>query len=761
MQETNEQTEIDVADLVGLQMLGKLEDYTNDPDTKHIEEMEDLANDTALFERVVKEAVETQFATPATFVRELGQNARDAYDREDDRDIDFWFRDFEDSTWLEVRDYGTGMTQEEVLGNLLIPYNSGKDVDPEKIGEHGIGWFSALDVASTVEVYTGNADETNIVTVTETDESWTANIDRYDEPFEGTRVMVDLDRYVSALSLKETAQQNLGKTDPASARITFDAEPINTDRGAFDQVTTATVDATRGSGEAELHVKEATYPDWIIYTQDGLHINEDISPFENELRADIFEDLLKIGYQFWIELPETVGLTKGRDQVVANDTAAVDEATVDAFDAFVLENVLATDEYDDGDLDLKVSDWIDDLMQDEYKERMIPGESFATRAMYSALGGTYLAMHKTRRWLENDSFGVDHISLKGLSFDLGNMFSGYDVEQSAEPDFDDYYAEMASLSKQLMQKAIVDAEHVDDGLVDDETVSVEAMISAHVNESLYHQPINQGDGLYVDPGDQIASTVIENLRELDRKHDRHVFGNVKKTVGTIYEEVKWITDAVKHSVVEHDRQTDASDEYETMFSLARTGQRTVSHAVDRYDQGDEYERLLDLFSQLDEAVAATTDLSESQIALHYDPRDPDSSDPDPFETAHTLGNGISVNLAHPQTQKYVAAMREGELDDRLAGSLTELYLHEKAHVAKDEDGCSTHGRGFYRKERGLGYDLAEEMMETDYDGVSFDMEPLDEETDPGAFAEQVHHYLHTPRGMVDRATRYLPENVRL
>ena len=757
MQDPADRTEVAVEDLVGLQMLGMLDEYKEDPSDDHIDAMEDVANDTELFGRVVEEAITTQFASPGTFARELGQNAKDAYGTDDDREIEYWLRDLDNGTWLEVRDHGSGMSQEEVFENLLIPYNSGKDIDPDKIGEHGIGWFSSLDVARTVEVYTGKDGETTVATLSNEDGHWEATVDQYvDETFDGTRVMVELDQTARPSSLTNDVKHHMGRVDPESADIMVEGEKVNILRDEYDAVGSAEVTAQDGTGEATLYLDTKDFAESLYMTQDGLFISEQHSPFDDDLRDDIYHDLRDIGYQFWLELPDEIGLTKGRDQVTAADQDAKDEAVQTTFDAFILDELLMEDEYDAGALDMKVAQWVDDVMSDEYEDALVPSTNMAMKAVYGVLGAVYAGAEKLRTSLETPSFGVDHTSFKGLRVDFAKLFEDYEVDTEHEPDFEEYYSEMGDLSEELMQRPIIDAVEVEDETASDTAISVEEMIEAHVADTLDTYPVSDDEGLYVDRGDRVTKTVLRNLEALDKKYESNPLGDIRDQVTAIYGEMKGIGRAIYNGIGSASLP-ERPETREKRFKLARTDGRTIENAVEKYESGEEYQRLIETVEQLDEQVSEATDLSESTIALHYDPGDRGERH---MDAAHALGSAISFNIANPSVQRYLHQLREGELSENLETSIMELYLHEKAHVADGVDSANAdHGRTFYRRKRELGYDAAEKIMDEE-NGLTVAYDPIEDPTDPEDFAQQIDSYLKTPKGMVQRGTRYLPDVMR-
>ncbi|EKD52421.1 MAG: hypothetical protein ACD_62C00031G0001, partial [uncultured bacterium] len=99
-------------------------------------------------ERELKHALDYVYGTqPLAFVRELVQNGLDAAVRassEELRKIDVKAFVNRESGHLvmSVRDY-YGMS-DEVIQKLILPFESDKQLDPDQLGEFGIGFNTAI-----------------------------------------------------------------------------------------------------------------------------------------------------------------------------------------------------------------------------------------------------------------------------------------------------------------------------------------------------------------------------------------------------------------------------------------------------------------------------------------------------------------------------------------------------------------------------------------------------------------------------------------
>ena len=121
-----------------------------------------------LFKGIVNNTVDAQFGDKHATLRELGQNGIDSYSPGDlEKQVLFSIRAIKEfnerfryeqspqiqkAIILTAKDKGCGMDLKDIVKDLLIPYNSNKEFDPTKIGEHGIGWFSIVDLADIVKV---------------------------------------------------------------------------------------------------------------------------------------------------------------------------------------------------------------------------------------------------------------------------------------------------------------------------------------------------------------------------------------------------------------------------------------------------------------------------------------------------------------------------------------------------------------------------------------------------------------------------------
>jgi molecular chaperone HtpG len=197
------------------------------------------------------------------FLRELVSNASDAIDRlkfkaqtdpaltGDDTDYEIKLVIDAKAGTLEVRDNGIGMTQEEVVANIGTIAKSGTaefmaalkkskeatGLNPELIGQFGVGFYSSFMVAEKITLITRSAGTDKGVKWESTGtESYT--IEEVDGAERGTRVILHLrqpeegeDDYAAEWTLKKTIKKH---SDFVAYPITLDGVekiPVTDDEG--------------------------------------------------------------------------------------------------------------------------------------------------------------------------------------------------------------------------------------------------------------------------------------------------------------------------------------------------------------------------------------------------------------------------------------------------------------------------------------------------------------------------------------------------
>jgi len=367
---------ISLADLVMMQMVGDFDAFLNmivsrtDPVAiaQVIEDTRKNVTTPRLFSGIVNKTIEAQFGNKYATIRELGQNAIDSYHLSDiQKPVRFHVCGDTSYLVLRIRDYGCGMQLKDLVKDLLIPYNSGKEFDPTKIGEHGIGWYSIVDVADLVKVTTRTQGVTCQALIYNNGE-WQATIhplssngfskkfDRHD--FGGTEVSA----YVQSMTNNDIIHhlyQFLGTVD-RSYDVVYNSHQINSVAETYRRgmpvettinkkhkplVMSVSKREIRGNYSDERFKHRNQNLHKVLYTQRGLFIKYDDPNFEQEtIHHKLIFDMMQMGLDFWIDIPEHVGLTKGRNNIVADHTPIVLDSTYKAFENVFLDILLEDDE---------------------------------------------------------------------------------------------------------------------------------------------------------------------------------------------------------------------------------------------------------------------------------------------------------------------------------------------------------------------------------------------------------------------------------
>jgi len=224
-------TQIDIADLVMLQMMGQLDEYmsklrSGENTADLVENVRSRTTVPDLYSGIVTKTVRAQFGHSDAVVREFGQNGLDAYD-ESPKTVDFSTSTEGEYFVVKARDYGRGMDLEGVLKNLFIPFNS--DKGEEHIGEHGIGWWSIMDSADKVEVVTGR-DGTLWAQVEKIGhDKWQGTTETVSGNFKGTEVKAYIPKdKLDEQRVREAIVTYLGRVDSESADINLNGQKLNT-----------------------------------------------------------------------------------------------------------------------------------------------------------------------------------------------------------------------------------------------------------------------------------------------------------------------------------------------------------------------------------------------------------------------------------------------------------------------------------------------------------------------------------------------------
>lgn len=376
--------------------LGAIKDNDKDKVTSMIEEAYNSSTTLKLFPGIINKTIEAQFGDKYACLRELGQNAIDSYGKNQlgiERLINFEYEQKKTYGTLSVMDFGCGMSLNSLIKDLLIPYNSAKELDETKIGEHGIGWYSIVDIAEYVHVITKTASEVNsseAVVYIDSDYNWKATIS-YGPTDEvetsGTKVIAHIlkEKEVSSKKIRSNLYKYLGMVKSNQGYIKYKNCVINTLQQEYEStsIIDMIIDGNKvplkmgvnkkrileGDSEEKYSYRSANI-NQVLVTQRGLFVNYDNVPYNTDsIHYKLATDLTNIGLDFWIDLPDCVTLTKGRNSIISNHQLPVLDASYSAFEDTFLDSILA-----DNSLMEKTSDNIyksvSEIFRDTYGKRV-------------------------------------------------------------------------------------------------------------------------------------------------------------------------------------------------------------------------------------------------------------------------------------------------------------------------------------------------------------------------------------------------------
>ncbi len=375
---------VSISDLVMMQMVGDFESFAQSFDkdldenknfklaNKIIKDTKEHATTAKLFPSIVDKTIQAQVGEKHAALRELGQNGMDAYECSDiKKPVVFDISKQENNLVLRARDYGCGMDLKGIIKNLLVPYNSGKEFDITKIGEHGIGWYSIMDLAQVVKVVTRPKDSDKAVQalVYNKKGKWMSSIllksdagfseDLNKEPH-GTEVIAYIpETKTNEMDIRNFLFQYLGMVDKNCAQIILGKELVNSVRGEYSSEVAVPVNIEGketplilGASKRKLKCGEDSRfkhrdlnLEKILYTQNGLFVKYDSVPFEsNSVHEKLMRDLAFMGLDFWVDVPAHATLTKGRNNIIAEHGMPVLDGMYQAFENLFLDVLLADEE---------------------------------------------------------------------------------------------------------------------------------------------------------------------------------------------------------------------------------------------------------------------------------------------------------------------------------------------------------------------------------------------------------------------------------
>ncbi|WP_437606616.1 ATP-binding protein [Sorangium sp. So ce834] len=646
-----------------------------------------------LAQRILSRTIYAQASSRIGPLRELLQNALDASPPGARIDV----RSTEDGREISVADQGRGMSRTELLADLLVPFRSGKAGEPDAIGEHGIGFFSALEIAPWIEVVTATPSGGHRLLVAPLgagppyeDFSWTLlSLPRSSaapppglpgaaapprRSTTGTSVRLSLAQPISRPALAAEVAAAVGLVDPAVARLYVDGALVNTARARLRRAAEVPLRLPPSGelcGAIELLVGrgDGVEPQLTI-TQKGLTVAARIDPFpgpELGLHRELARAITAAGFGLVAELPLAVPLNKGRSAVAASASTAVEAALVAAFERFVLRDALYDRELLRA-VDHRLSSVLDRLVQ-----AALLGESVTIASAQtvdeldpSARTPTVAAPEQVIRFA---SGLLDAPLFRSIVVDAGPRPPGTALSSLLGP----LHARSAPLTLRELLKA-----HRDGVLrpLDSSPPSPPGHARSAVRAPLGGAAAPEAAGREAPgarPGELVYLAIDEPLAQ--------AFWRRLATEGAASPPLAEAAAAAPQRAASAAPCPMPRTSRDALLSIAAEvpGVRAVAAAMT-------------VIERLDAAISEAADLPTSPIWVHQDLYGPD-------EMAHTDGSGISVNLASSRVRTLLTAVLLRD-DAAAFTALTDLLLHEKTHVSLASyvpRPTAEHGTSFYRR----------------------------------------------------------------
>ena len=620
-------------------------------------------------DNIIRKAVASQFTDKWAALRELAQNAMDSYAQGERRVVDINFDSGKEL--LTVTDRGCGMANGKVVNDLLIPFETSKPEGSGKSGEHGIGWFSCLDLADRVDVITKASDTDMTVAHVRKDEKgeWTLFFDlvepeRARQHQRGTQVVIHL---AERGNVREKTHQYLGYVAKDRAEIYYcsasETFRVNTLEEGFTLVGSSTTSNSRGTGDLCMCMKETDSGrmNWLL-THNGLYMDERGDPpfgWRTPHRT-LWEAMREAGVQLWVDIPVNLGSTKGRRDVVPKDKGHYLKALYDTFEEAVITTVLDNEALVQK-LDLKLADFVKAAVTGESQDRV--KQDIEVAVQLHIYGEDAFARERARR---------------------SDTLTPEERMRAAESDVDT--AHMGEFARRLRGKVFIPVTFVENGVERKAKVSITQMEEAAKAKTLFSDEFykigSRGDGMYVEGKHKIGNEMYYALTKTEKP-----------------EEAK-------------ERTTREQKEREEVnLHLMQHVPLDVVRRISRETgTGLEFRALLAISRRIDDLMVKASGINPSEVMLHLYPKELRMGQ----HVAHTDSVSISLNLSDRNIVEIVDAVRTGHFDELTLRKLAELLIHEKAHALVNP-GRQDHGREFDRQKVKLHGEFSRHCLDNGVD----------------------------------------------
>ncbi len=709
---------IKLSDLVMMQMVGGLEEFISlatsgkETDT-HISNIKGLATTPKIFEDIIKKTISTQLGDALTSLRELGQNARDAYNPDDKEKIINFSAETEHigssniTSGITVRDYGIGMKPDELFSLFLIPYNSGKEFDSTKIGEHGIGFFTSLDISKEISIKTQKMSGlTTKLKMYQENKDWYITYEFLDEKFKGTEISIQFSNPIKNNLVYQTLLKNLGFLD-SGFLVSYNGKKLNIMPKFYSEIGTSNI-VNKGESKKirvgfadewlDSSFNKVSQPDNLVMTQEGLHIKNFFVPelIKDDILADLVYRIIDFGYNLWVELPNNVGLTKGRNNIIARDTGYVEKAATEAFSKGILEKILEDEElvYK---LDTQIADVVNRALKSRTNQKPFDWKSiprvlvsipYVFVGMYNFLADTEINIS-----FKNSKLNLSRFRKSEMPPDKA------DEEMIINARKRRYlkvykYKNIEAFSTEIINKKMISGVIYQGKESFKTKVSVNDIIDYYCRNTLYlYEPEKDfpKKGLVVKQSNPIVKTVVEYLTLQDMINGRNDFSLDLREVwaslfkkkydseDSLWERLNLFVSSIKEGFKTSNKNN---------FNFNNKRKHNFEEIVKNYSVGQEYVALFENIKYIDNLVSKANNLEFGNIRLfgrRYS-----------FVVAETNLFSTGFNVYSDTVKKYIQSISQGGYSEDTLKSLVELVIHEKAH---DKMGMvrvsGDHGKEFY------------------------------------------------------------------
>ena len=654
---------------------------------------------------MVTRSIENQFGSNYAFLRELVQNGRDAYrDKEGEARVEIDYQSGDTERSVTARDFGEGMSPEDVVSNLLVPMQSDKIEDLNSVGEHGVGWFSTVDAGDVVRVTTGDQEndlKSTVWIVEDSEGQRKVNMNVSKDAFEGTEVEVmDFGRTFVGQNLKEKkVKENLedlvGHANPEKFGFFFNGEKLNQQAAEFSKGSVGITD--QGSATLYFNQTDENFSPSVI-TQEGLKIKDlrygDYSDF-SDIKRKIIRSL-DDNFELRVNYSNDFSLDKGRTDFAASDQKAAQSALEDAVDQFYMERVLDDEELL-RELDLDVTDELEQMFTDVYEQindsdnDQLSGEmdSYGQDEFTPNFGGDQPLLQEIRTvgvkdWLK------DRIPsrFKDKEIDIEELLRNIERKKAKGVSFDD---ENFGYKKEIFTKECIPAEKNGEP----HRVSLGDILKLYSEEGMNSEDgeVILGD-VKVSENHPLTSKAFEKINEIEaEKQNYQILSNLKEESEELYKTASEYLFGAQEG---------------TDFVLERTSYDTLEDTVGDQSEGEAYLDFLQITNYINDFMEEALELeSDTEVMVHYDPRDEYSNNRD---LAHTNNQDISFNLAGGVSD-FVGEMEDGFNDEEeyrdFVKKIEHVIYHERAHIEHDDDGKAVHGDSFWDTKQDLRKNVRE------------------------------------------------------